>query len=246
MQKRVIAINSSKRKKTTYGLLEQIKGVLNKKGVTVDIINLFDYDIKECTGCELCLRKGKCHINDDVRALMNKLTEYDGIILSTPVYMNNVSGKLKVFVDRTCVWMHRPELVSIPLMLVVTTASSGVKRTLEYLENIGLQWGAFVTDKIYRNVKTLKNSIRIEECSDFIKHLFMPKLSYKPSITQLIQFQVQKVLAEKILPKDKEYWELKGWINKNYFFDANINFMKNFISKSFYKFLSSRIRKIEQ
>lgn len=32
---------------------------------------------------------------------------------------------------------------------------------------------------------------------------------YKPTLNQLIMFQVQKVLAVKILEKDKEYWIVK-------------------------------------
>jgi multimeric flavodoxin WrbA len=113
--KKVIAINSSRRKKNTYNILQQIKARLTED-IQVDIINLSDYQIKECVGCENCIRKGTCHINDDAEALMRKLTEYDGIIIGTPIYMNNISGTLKVFVDRTCRWLHRPELVAKPIL----------------------------------------------------------------------------------------------------------------------------------
>jgi len=100
--KKVLAINSSKRKKNTFNLLKQLKEQLHIKNIEVNIINLFDFDIKECLGCEKCLRKGNCHIEDDGTRLMEMMKNYDGIILSTPVYMGNISGKLKNFVDRTC------------------------------------------------------------------------------------------------------------------------------------------------
>lgn len=245
MNKKVIAINSSKRKKSTYGLILQVKNLMKDKDIQVDIINLFDYRINECLGCEMCLRNGSCNIKDDCQSLMQVLTEYDGIILSTPVYMNNISGKLKVFIDRTCRWMHRPELTSIPIMFLVSTAASGSRRTLEYLENISLQWGTFATDKIYRKVNTLNTPIDIKECNGFVKHILMNKEDYKPSLKQLMQFQVQKILADKILPKDKEYWEMKGWMDKSYFYDTKISPVNLFISKTFYKFLSSRIKKVE-
>ncbi len=244
--KKVIAINSSKRKKRTYSLLQQMKDKLKKENIKVDIINLSDYKIEQCIGCEMCLRNNECKINDDVKTLMDLLKEYDGIILSTPVYMNNVCGRLKVFVDRTCKWMHRPELVAVPIMFVVTTAGSGAKRTLEYLENISLQWGTFATDKIYRKARTLSIPIILKEYKSFVKHIFMSKNFYRPSINQLIQFQVQKVLADKILIIDKEYWKMKGWMYKDYFFDADISLVNLVVSKIFYKFLSSRIRKVEQ
>lgn len=55
---KIIAINSSKRKMNTYGVIEQVKKILNNNDINVEIINLFDYDIKSCLGCENCLIPG--------------------------------------------------------------------------------------------------------------------------------------------------------------------------------------------
>lgn len=64
MHKKVLAINSSLRKMNTYGILEKLKNELRQKQINVDIINLFDYDIKECIGCEQYLRGKTCaHID---------------------------------------------------------------------------------------------------------------------------------------------------------------------------------------
>lgn len=242
--KRVLAINSSRRKRNTYNILTELKTGMKNKGIEVDIINLFDYKIDECTGCEKCLREGLCSIDDDVEQLMKKMQVYEGIILSTPIYMNNISGKLKVFLDRTCRWLHRPELVSKPIMFVATTSASGIKLTFEYLNNLAIQWGTFPTVNISRKVSTLKLPIREEEYDNFVNHIFMNKKQYKPSVKQLIQFQVQKVLAQKILPKDKEFWEAKHWLNKIYFYDAKISFSKRILVRWFYKFLYSKVKKV--
>jgi multimeric flavodoxin WrbA len=130
MYKKVIAINSSKRKRNTYGILEKLKEEFKQRSIEVDIINLFDYEIKECIGCEACLRGNTCPHKDDVSLLMGKLKEYDGIIIGSPIYMGGVSGKLKVLIDRTCKWFHRPELEGKPVLVVSTTAASGLKETL--------------------------------------------------------------------------------------------------------------------
>lgn len=59
---KVIAINSSGRRRgNTYALLSQIQTLLKKEGIEMDIINLFDYQLKDCVGCEYCLDKGTCH-----------------------------------------------------------------------------------------------------------------------------------------------------------------------------------------
>ena len=179
MNKKVLAINSSKRKRNTYGLLIDIKEQFEKINIDVDIINLHDYNIELCTGCESCILKDKCFLDDDMDMLMNKLQQYDGIILSTPIYLNNISGKLKMFIDRTCRWVHRPALAGIPIMNVVTTSSSGIKNTLKYMDNVAVQWGAFPTDNISRKVTTVKEKVQPKEYENFVKHIMMDKKLYK-------------------------------------------------------------------
>jgi multimeric flavodoxin WrbA len=244
MNKKVIAINSSRRRQNTYGILQKLKEGLEQKHIEVDIINLFDYEIKECLGCEQCLRGKCCPHKDDAQMLMEKLKEYDGIILSTPIYMGGVSGKLKVFIDRTCRWFHRPELVGKPALLVATTAASGLKDTVKYLEKTAVQWGAFPAGSIGRTVNTLNKTIEPKEYDSFIKYLFMEKKKYMPGINQLIFFQVQKVLAEKILPVDREYWEANNWNKRLYYFNCSINPLNRTIAKSFYKMLSRKVVKV--
>lgn len=245
MNRKVIAINSSKRKKNTYTLISNLKDALLKDDIEVEIINLFDYDIQPCLGCEHCLIQEGCVINDDLQALMRKLKTCDGVILTTPVYLNNLSGKLKVFVDRTCSWFHRPELQGKPILLLASTAGSGLKNTLNYLENITVQWGAFPTNKIGRKITTLKNPILESEYKSFVNHLNMPKYQYKPKLNQLITFHVQRVMAQKLLPNDGEYWIAKGWIDKSYFYNCKVNVVKKIISNLFYKMLYSKIKKVE-
>jgi multimeric flavodoxin WrbA len=241
MNKKVIAINSSRRKQNTYGILQKIKEDLIQKDIEVDIINLFDYEIKECIGCERCLRGNVCPHKDDAQLLMEKLKSSDGIILSTPIYMGGISGKLKVFIDRTCKWFHRPELVGKPVLLVATTAASGLKDTLKFLEKTVVQWGGFPSRKIGRTVNSLKDAVKPNEYDSFVKHLFMEEHKYTPSVNQLIFFQVQKVLAEKVLTIDKEFWEQRNWMDKVYYFDCRINAINRTVAKSFYKMLSKKV-----
>lgn len=246
MIRKVIAINSSKRKKNTYALILSLKDSLLKHDIEVEIVNLFDYDIKPCLGCEHCITHEGCVINDDAHALMEKLKTCDGIILSTPVYLNNLSGKLKVFADRTCSWFHRPELQGKPILLLASTAGSGLKNTLNYLENIAVQWGTFPTDKIGRNITTLKKPILDKEYSSFVKHLNISKKEYKPKINQLITFQVQRVMAQKLSPIDGDYWIDKGWIDKSYFYDCEINLGKKIAANLFHKMLYNKIKKVAE
>ena len=234
---KIIAINSSKRKMNTYGLIKQVEKILNNSNINVEVINLFDYDIKPCIGCEHCLIKGNCVLKDDVSDIMDKIKSSDGVILTSPVYMENVSGALKIFLDRTCKWFHRPELYGKPILVIATTKGSGLKYTLKYLERVAIQWGAFNAGKIGRSIRNIDNGIEFKEVKKFIDHIEMDKEKYKPSLDALIHFQVQKVLAKKVGYLDSEYWEEKDWNNKVYYFKSRINPINGLLAKSFGSFL---------
>lgn len=240
---RVVAINSSNRKANTYNLILQVKEILENKSIDVEIINLFDYDIKACIGCEHCLIKGGCILKDQASEIMEKIKSSDGIILTSPVYMENISGKLKLFIDRTCSWFHRPEICGKPVLVIATTKGSGLKTTLKYLERVAIQWGAFYSGKICRNIGNINHKITEHECENFIKHLNMDKSIYKPSLNALINFQVQRVLACKLEGLDSEYWDRKGWNKDIYYFKCKTNILKKHTAASFGKFLNKVINK---
>lgn len=242
MRKKVIAIHASSRKRNTYHLLENLREELAAYDIDVEILCLSELDIRRCVGCEVCLRNGTCHLKDDIDAVIRKIPEYDGVILSSPVYMNNVSGMLKTFLDRTCRWVHRPELTGIPMLLVAATAGSGLKNTLNYLEDTALQWGAVPAGKIGRSAGSREKAIEKKEYSRFVEYLNMDMHRYKPGMKELITFEIKKILAEKVLARDKKYWEEKQWLDKPYYFEASIHPLKKASASLFYKFLSGKIK----
>lgn len=240
---KVLAINSSNRKMNTYDIIVQAKEILKNSDIDVEIINLFEYDIKACIGCEHCLVKGGCVLKDDTLSIMDKIKLSDGIILTSPVYMENVSGKLKTFVDRTCSWFHRPEIYGKPVLVLSTTKGSGLKPTLKYLERVVIQWGGFNAGKVGRSIRNIDNKITESEFENFVRHLYMKKEKYNPSLNSLINFQVQKVLAYKLIGLDSEYWKEKGWNPEVYYFKCKINIFNRTIATSFGKFLNKVVNK---
>jgi len=94
----VIYVSGSPRKNSnTDYLLNMLNSVTS--GTTV---KLSDYRIEPCRACRDCRGKGTCAIEDDMRELIvPKLLKSDVIILGTPVYFNNVSSQMKLFMDRT-------------------------------------------------------------------------------------------------------------------------------------------------
>jgi multimeric flavodoxin WrbA len=71
-------------------------------GAVVENIFLVKKDIKHCLGCVACWIKtpGKCVQMDDMGELIEKFMGSDVSILATPIYVDNMTGIMKNFMDR--------------------------------------------------------------------------------------------------------------------------------------------------
>jgi len=72
-------------------------------GADVENIFLAKKKIGHCLGCFSCWIKtpGECVIKDDMKELLQKEIASDIIIFATPLYVDNVSGIMKDFMDRS-------------------------------------------------------------------------------------------------------------------------------------------------
>ncbi|MBN1574807.1 MAG: flavodoxin family protein [Deltaproteobacteria bacterium] len=101
---RVLYISGSPRKNgNTDYLLKLCQSITGG-----DFIRLSDYQIEYCSYCGACIEKGVCTIEDDMTKIAEKLLKSQVIVLGSPVFFNNVSGQMKVFMDRT--WPLRGNL----------------------------------------------------------------------------------------------------------------------------------------
>lgn len=66
----------------------------------IELVNLYDYNLKYCNGCLTCAKTRRCSIDDDFSILFNKEMGADIIIYGTPIYCHDVPGILKTFMDR--------------------------------------------------------------------------------------------------------------------------------------------------
>jgi len=94
----IVYISGSPRKNSNT---DYLLNVLNSK-INGEFIKLSDYHIESCRACMDCRGKGKCVVKDDMQLnIIPKLLNSDVIVLGTPVYFNNVSSQMKLFMDRT-------------------------------------------------------------------------------------------------------------------------------------------------
>ena len=98
---KVIGIVGSRRKKgNTFHMVNEILKGAVAKGAEVELINLSDYKIGPCLGCEECSDSFKCIIDDGFESVVSLIQEADGVIMGSPSYWYNVSGDMKIFLDR--------------------------------------------------------------------------------------------------------------------------------------------------
>jgi len=92
---------NSKYSKTTFMVDNFIEGV-KRAGANVETFKLKNYDIKHCTGCYTCWTKtpGECIFKDDMTMLRKKYREADLVVFVSPLYIFNVTGIMKDFMDR--------------------------------------------------------------------------------------------------------------------------------------------------
>ena len=240
----VIAINGSPRETTTQRLLEAIADRLASHDIQVSIVPLKDKRIEDCRGCEACIRRtSECVVADDARDVLAQLQAADGIILASPVYLMQVTGKLKSLIDKTASWVHRPVLVGVPVLVAATTGGSGLKQTLSYLEDVAIQWGAQPSGRIGR-VPTDPQEVSEREIARFVTHLRQPRTMRRPGMRQLIFFQVQKVLALKLSALDHTYWAERHWLERDFYYTCRIPLHKRLVARLFFHILYGRVKPV--
>ena len=100
----ILGLNGSPRTYgNTYKLLKIALEAAKKLGATTEIINLYEYDIKDCIGClsdEPLACRYPCVIDDDMRKIYDEILKADGVIFATPIYWYSPSGIIKRVIDR--------------------------------------------------------------------------------------------------------------------------------------------------
>lgn len=101
---KIVAINGSPKGKdsNTHVMVNAfLKGAQKTGAETVNIF-LSEKRIEHCKGCHTCWLRGpgQCVINDDMLEVLSPAGGANVIVFATPIYFENISGMLKVFMDR--------------------------------------------------------------------------------------------------------------------------------------------------
>lgn len=250
---KVTAFIGSARKKHTYNASEKLCQKLQSIGdVEYELVPLSDYNLKTCRGCKLCTDKGEefCPLNDDRDKLIEKIRNSDGIIFASPNYSFNLSGLMKVFLDRFNPFLHRPEFFGKAFTSIVAQAVYGGGKINKYFSFIGNALGFNVVrgccittlEPMTKEVQK-KNDMIIDRQSKIFYSTLKRKEFPAPTFLKLMIFRMGRTSIKLILDenwRDYSFYNNIGWFESDYFYPVQLNPVKK-TTGIFFDFLFNRI-----
>ena len=104
---------------------------LRRHGLTCEKLTLCDYSIGYCLGHDDCGERPECPVKDDAAQVVGKAYAARALLLASPVYSDNVSGQMKVFMDRCCHnYTHDIMLAASVIGLLCVAESTGLDATI--------------------------------------------------------------------------------------------------------------------
>jgi NAD(P)H-dependent FMN reductase len=106
-------VGSYRRGGVVESAVDEILGAAKGQGTRVEKIHLLDRHVEFCTNCRACTlepgaERGRCVVQDDVRAILDALDESDVIVLASPVNFWSVTALMKRFIERTVCYGYWP------------------------------------------------------------------------------------------------------------------------------------------
>lgn len=232
--KKVVTINGSpKAEQSTANsiinsLYKQIREI--EKDVVFENFILSELDIKRCRGCDQCfLHCSPCLIyKDDIQKIESAMMEADIVIFASPVYAHNVTGEMKLFIDRISYSLHLMKYTGKYGVTITTSSSNGNLFVDDYLKKMMEHLGIEVIEQLsIKKVKQFDNS-NIINCTNKMMQVFDDTIIIKVSESKEQIFGIYKKLYyanylkslsdPKIkLSKETEFWYKNGFFNYSSF-----------------------------
>lgn len=237
--KKITAFVGSAHKQNTHKAVVQLLNNLQALGeVEYEIVTLSDYTLGVCRGCRLCFEKGKefCPLKDDRDVLMDKIQASDGIVFATPNYCFQMSGLMKIFLDRFGFAFHRPCYFGKAFTSIVTQGFGGggkIVKDLDFSASIlgfNTVKGTTVTGFDPKTEKEQKKNDRAlaEQSKRF--YALMSKPAYPvPTMFQLMLFRIGRTTINQEADPgsiDYRYYADKGWLESDYYYPTRLGALK--------------------
>jgi len=237
---KIVAImGSPKGKGAGYRIVRMIEDRMKAMG-DVEVVYLFlkDANLKPCIGCYQCMAMGeeRCPLKDDRAAIEQELLAADGVILSSPVYVNNVSWLMKNFIDRFAYRNHRPRFHRLKVLTLVNMAGTSKKEALASFKYV--LGGSRIVHELGIATppwpQTERAIARKERAIDAAARKFfqacLDTSLPSPTFGRYVNFLIYQKLAaagRRYLPADHAFYD-----GQAYYYDTSVNPIKAAASKA--------------
>lgn len=230
---KIAIVNGSMRHGSTWHAMDAVVRALKGRGEAEVTEFFLPRDMPHfCTGCFTCFLKGedKCPHAGAVRPIVGAILGADLVILTSPVYVYDVSGQMKALLDHLgYLWMpHRPDpaMFSKVGLTVVTAAGAGTRRTAGTLRkslsflgarrvySLGCAVGAYDWDHV-----SAKKKAKIERKAEALAVRIVravgrgSRLPYPPFRAILFRLMAGMQKKNSWNETDRAHWVKNGWLD---------------------------------
>jgi len=100
-------IGSPRKKGNTATIVNEVLRGAREAGAETKVFNLNQLGIRGCQACYKCQTpEGKCVQKDDMSPLYDEIYSADAVVIGTPVYLFQVTGQTKIFIDRLFAFLY--------------------------------------------------------------------------------------------------------------------------------------------
>jgi len=237
--KKVTAFVGSARKRHTYNAVCEFLEKLDAfGGVEPEIVRLGEYRIETCRGCKACFDRGEefCPLKDDRDVLIEKIMASDGVVLASPNYSFQVSGLMKVFLDRMGFLFHRPRFHGKAFTSIVAQGIGGGKKLVEYLDFAAARLGFDVVkgscstarEPMTEKEQRKRSEALARQSTRFYRQLSKPT-DHTPNLVHLMGFRMARTGIRQELDersRDYTYYSERGWFEAEYYYPTHLGLLK--------------------
>ena len=175
--------------------------------------------------------------------LVDKMMASGGVVFATPNYAFQVSGMMKVFLDRIGYIFHRPRFFGKTFTSIVMQGVYGGGKIVSYLDFVGSGLG-FNTVK--GNCFTALEPMTEKEAQKLDKALAAHSKRFydtmmkpghpSPTLFKLMGFRMGRTSMQLELDEtsyDYRYYQEKGWFDADYFYPTRLGVVKKGLGNLF-------------
>ena len=198
-------------------MTEKVLDSAKAQGAEVELIDLSQIQLEFCRACEACHQKPGCVLKDEGPRILDQMLAADGLILASPVYLNQVTAQMKALLDRTSHFVHCLRLLGKYLAVVTTSGGGGGVDVQAYLKKYGITVGAQFVGGV--DVRVPLKPADLDAASALGASLVAAIRGKQQFPDQLQGIECQQLYFGKLIAMRKDqwayeyrYWKDKGWL----------------------------------